>query len=187
MLESILHQLGARLDAKVSHDRVSVKGYRALGHMEEVGDFLHCAALREKLQHFAPARGKLSPREASWPGENGPRARSCQNDIFVDLHCQFRERSSKLIELSFCGVIAVVSALAQPNSQFPVSANVPEPTPTAQTSPLLTPETRPLANYCRTDAFAFSQCSAFSQSDAASRWHNAPASAGDAYARPSGR
>ena len=43
--------------------------------------------------------------------------------------------------LSFCGVIAVVSALAQPNSQFPVSTNVPEPTPTPQTSPLLTPET----------------------------------------------
>ena len=43
--------------------------------------------------------------------------------------------------LSFCGVIAVVSALAQPNGQFPVSTNVPEPTPTPETSPLLTPET----------------------------------------------
>ena len=32
--------------------------------------------------------------------------------------------------LSFCGVIAVVSALAQPNSQFPVSTNGPESTPT---------------------------------------------------------
>ena len=39
--------------------------------------------------------------------------------------------------LSFCGVIAVVSALAQPNSQFPVSTNGPESTPT----PFLTPET----------------------------------------------
>jgi hypothetical protein len=45
--------------------------------------------------------------------------------------------------LSCCGVIAVGSALAQPNSQFPVSTNVPEPTPTPQTSPLLTPETVP--------------------------------------------
>ena len=43
--------------------------------------------------------------------------------------------------LSFCGVIAVVSVLAQPNSQFPVWTNVPEPTPIPQTSPLLTPET----------------------------------------------
>jgi hypothetical protein len=48
--------------------------------------------------------------------------------------------------LSFCGVVAVVSALAQPNSQFPVSTNAvstndPEPTPTPETSPLLTPET----------------------------------------------
>ena len=55
MLESILHQLGARLDAKVSHDRVFVKGYRALGHMEEIGNFLHCAAFREKLRRSALA------------------------------------------------------------------------------------------------------------------------------------
>jgi hypothetical protein len=43
--------------------------------------------------------------------------------------------------LSLCGVIAVASALAQPNGQFPVSTNVPEPTPAPQPSPLLTPET----------------------------------------------
>ena len=30
----------------------------------------------EKLQHFALARGKLSPREASWPGEKGTEAAS---------------------------------------------------------------------------------------------------------------
>ena len=59
MLEGILHQLGARLHAEVLHDRVFVKGYGARGHMEEVRDFLHRAAFREELQHFALARGKL--------------------------------------------------------------------------------------------------------------------------------
>ena len=73
MLESILHQLGARLDAKVSHDRVFVKGYRALGHMEEIGDFLHCAAFREKLQHFALARGTLLHARLGGLAEKGPR------------------------------------------------------------------------------------------------------------------
>ena len=42
--------------------------------------------------------------------------------------------------LVFFGGI-VLSALAQTNSQFPVSTNAPEPTPTPQTSPLLTPQT----------------------------------------------
>ena len=42
--------------------------------------------------------------------------------------------------LSLYGLIAVVSALARPNSQFPVSTNVAEPTPPPETSPLLTPE-----------------------------------------------
>ena len=42
--------------------------------------------------------------------------------------------------LSLFGLIAVGSALAQPNSQFPVSTNVAEPTPPPETSPLLTPE-----------------------------------------------
>ena len=42
--------------------------------------------------------------------------------------------------LSLFGLIAVVSALAQPSSQFPVSTNVAEPTPLPETSPLLTPE-----------------------------------------------
>ena len=44
-------------------------------------------------------------------------------------------RKARLV--CFFGVNAVVSALAQPNGQFPISTNVPEPTPT----PLLTPET----------------------------------------------
>ena len=41
----------------------------------------------------------------------------------------------------FGGIAAVVAAFAQTNSQFPVSTNAPEPTPTPQTSPLLTPQT----------------------------------------------
>ena len=51
MLEGILHQLGARLQAELLHDRVFVKGHGARGHVEEVRDFLHRAAFREELQH----------------------------------------------------------------------------------------------------------------------------------------
>jgi hypothetical protein len=59
MLEGILHQLGARLQAEVFHDRVFVKGHGACAHMKEVRNFLHRAAFREELQHFALALGEL--------------------------------------------------------------------------------------------------------------------------------
>ena len=39
------------------------------------------------------------------------------------------------------GIAAILSAFAQTNSQLPVSTNAPGPTPTPQTSPLLTPQT----------------------------------------------
>jgi hypothetical protein len=53
MLEGILHQFGARLQVKVFHDRVFVKGHGARAHMEKVRDFLHRTAFCEELQHFA--------------------------------------------------------------------------------------------------------------------------------------
>ena len=46
VLESILHQLGARLHAEVLHDGVFVKGHGAGAYLEEVRDFLHPAAFR---------------------------------------------------------------------------------------------------------------------------------------------
>src|SRR5271166_6622414 len=59
MLEGILHQLGAGLQAEVFHNRVFVEGHGARGQMEEVRDFLHRAAFREELQHFALTLGEL--------------------------------------------------------------------------------------------------------------------------------
>ena len=59
MLEGILHQLSGRLHAELLHDRVPVKSHGARAYLEEVRDFLHRAAFREELQHFALARGKL--------------------------------------------------------------------------------------------------------------------------------
>jgi hypothetical protein len=47
----------------------------------------------------------------------------------------------KVCLASVCCAATVASALAQTNGQFPVSTNAIEPTPTPQTSPLLTPET----------------------------------------------
>ena len=52
-----------------------------------------------------------------------------------------RVNTFKACLVLFGGVAAVLSALAQTSSQFPVSTNAPEPTPTPQTSPLLTPQT----------------------------------------------
>ena len=52
-----------------------------------------------------------------------------------------RVNTLKACLISFGGVVALFSALAQTNSQFPVSTNAPEPTPTPQTSPLLMPQT----------------------------------------------
>ena len=53
----------------------------------------------------------------------------------------FRVNTFKACLVLFGGVAAVLSALAQTSDQFPVSTNAPEPTPTPQTSPLLTPQT----------------------------------------------
>ena len=52
-----------------------------------------------------------------------------------------RVNTLKACLVSFGGLVAIFSALAQTNSQFPVSTNSPQPTPTPKTSPLLTPET----------------------------------------------
>ena len=52
-----------------------------------------------------------------------------------------RVNTLKACLVSLGGVVALFSALAQTNSQFPVSTNAPGPTPTPQTSPLLTPQT----------------------------------------------
>jgi hypothetical protein len=59
VLEGILHQLGARLDAEVFHNRVFVKGHRPSTDIENPRDFLHGAAFGEELQHFALPRGEL--------------------------------------------------------------------------------------------------------------------------------
>jgi hypothetical protein len=59
MLEGILHQLGARLQAELFHDRLFVKGHGARGHTQKVRDFLHRAAFRQELQHLALTRGEL--------------------------------------------------------------------------------------------------------------------------------
>jgi hypothetical protein len=59
VLESILHQLGVRLHAEVLHNRIFVKGDRARAYLEEVRNFLHRAAFRQQLQHFALAGGEL--------------------------------------------------------------------------------------------------------------------------------
>jgi outer membrane protein TolC len=52
-----------------------------------------------------------------------------------------RVNTFKACLVFFGGIAAVLAAFAQTNSQFPVSTNAPEPTPTPQTSPLLTPQT----------------------------------------------
>jgi len=52
-----------------------------------------------------------------------------------------RVNTFKVCLALFGSVVAVFCALAQTSSQFPVSTNAPEPTPTPQTSPLLIPET----------------------------------------------
>ena len=80
-------------------------------------------------------------------------------------------RKARLV--CFFGVIAVVSALAQPTSQLPASTNVPEPSPTS----LLTPET------VSSSPTSAPMLSPTPQSDAAPGWHDAPSSAGDAHAR----
>jgi outer membrane protein TolC len=51
-----------------------------------------------------------------------------------------RVNALKAFLVSFGGVVAVLSAFAHTNSQFPISTNAPEPTPTPQTSPILTPQ-----------------------------------------------
>ena len=73
MLEGILHQLSARLHAEVLHDCVFVKGHGARAYLEEVRDFLHRAAFREELQHFALAHGKLFGVRLRGPARKTPR------------------------------------------------------------------------------------------------------------------
>jgi outer membrane protein len=51
-----------------------------------------------------------------------------------------RVNALKAFLVSFGGVVAILSAFAHTNSQFPISTNAPEPTPTPQTSPILTPQ-----------------------------------------------
>jgi outer membrane protein TolC len=53
----------------------------------------------------------------------------------------FRVNTLKACLIAFGAVVAAFFALAQTNSQIPVSTNAPEPTPTPRTSPLLTPQT----------------------------------------------
>jgi len=51
-----------------------------------------------------------------------------------------RVNALKAFLVFFGGVVAILSAFAHTNSQFPISTNAPEPTPTPQTSPILTPQ-----------------------------------------------
>ena len=81
----------------------------------------------------------------------------------------------------FCCGVTVASALAQTNSQFPVSTNLRE-TGVDPTNVPAHHTRKPLLDY---SALAFSH--AISQADPASGWHNASAFTGDAHASPSGR
>ena len=80
MLESILHQLGARLHAEVLHDRVFVKGHGARAYLEKVRDFLHRAAFREELQYFALARGQLLRGRLCGPAEENAEWNAFSNE-----------------------------------------------------------------------------------------------------------
>ena len=85
----------------------------------------------------------------------------------------------------FCCGVTVASALAQTNSQFPVSTNLRE-TGVDPTNVPAHPTRKPLLD---SSALAFSHAdpNAISQPDRASGWHNASAFTGDAHASPSGR
>ena len=75
MLEGLWHQLGARLHTEVLHDRIFVKGHGALSYLEEVRDFLHCAAFA-RVAALPRWRAVSFSVAGSWPGGENTETRA---------------------------------------------------------------------------------------------------------------
>ena len=59
MLDGILHQFSAGLDAEALHDGVFVKGNGARSKIQNVSGLLHQLSLGEQLENFALAGGEF--------------------------------------------------------------------------------------------------------------------------------
>ena len=59
MLDGILHQFSAGLDAEVFHDGVFVEGNGARSEIQNISRLLHQLSLGEQLEDFALAEGQF--------------------------------------------------------------------------------------------------------------------------------
>ena len=115
MLESILHQLGARLHAEVLHDRVFVKGDRARAYFEEVRDLLHRVAFREELQHFALSHSELLRGRLRSAAEEDAERHSFSNE-WRDVSLARERPLDSGEELARRGVLQQIARCAQTDS-----------------------------------------------------------------------
>jgi hypothetical protein len=93
---------------------------------------------------MSPIMNKLVPKHQSAGSGEVDWAERLQEHPFIlpqQSKLMLAVNALKVCLVSFCCAATFAVALAQTNSQFPASTNVIEPTPTPQTSPLLSPET----------------------------------------------
>jgi len=60
MLEGILHQIRARLQAEAFHDCMPVKGHSVRGHMEGIRDFFYLKGPMERGQRNSVPRRRIA-------------------------------------------------------------------------------------------------------------------------------